>query len=477
MSSSSHISISSNQKLMTFYTVAGFLLISSVLVFLSLEPVISPIIAIAIIGIPFLAIIIKYPKVWIWSIATSSFMFFRASDLEITVADVLFGAYFIASIYIWLIWIVFIKREKIVSSLSDWLIIFFYIGMFLNVIVATLNGVDILNWFREYSLFSNILLYFPIKHYMRERKDIVILLLLFGLSISLSAADQLSKYREVALQEVQYAYQLGNSVRLNQTLFTAGIFFGLIMSVFVQKTWHRIALWVFSAISIGALVVSFSRSFWLFVIFGTILIFFYLSKQQKKTITIAIITIIIGSTIAFFSIFEEKAELMTQVLSKRILSSGQGTKDVSVQVRLIEYDAALDKIAENPFFGNGLGRKFRFYDPIIHITTNTFNIHNGYLFTIYRFGIPMALCFFVILGLFLWRSERLARKHNDPFFKQISIASMVTIMMMIVACMASNQFFSRDGGFVLAVSFALVSVAESRYRQLTHDNIPNQLAQ
>lgn len=467
MNLSSNNIIAGKQGLSTYFLIAGLIIFSAVLVFLSFNPVISPFLPLILIVIPFIYLMFRYPKVWLWTVAATSFMFFRADDIEITPADVLFGVLFIASVYIWLIWILMVKREKIVRNVTDWLLILFYTGMLFNIIVAMLNGIEFIGWFREFALYSNLLLYFPIKHYMKDRQDILIFLLLFAMSIVLSAADQLTKYREIALQEAQYAYQLGNSVRLNQTLFSASIFFGLIMSVLTKNLKIRIMLWVFTGINIAALVVSFSRSFWLFVLFGTILVFFYLTPKRRNILVLAIALIITGSTIAFFSIFAEKAALMTQILTKRILSSTQGTKDLSVQLRLAEYKEVIEKIEENPFFGNGLGCKYSFYDPNLHLTIRPLNTHNGYLFTLYRFGIPMALCFFVIIASFLLRAEHLARKHKDAFFKHLSIISMVTILMILVACLASNQFFSRDGGIVLAVVFALISNAELMQKKLT----------
>jgi len=450
-----------------FYILAvtGLLFFTFVLFFLSLNPALAlPVLGITV-GIPFFALIIKYPKIWLWTIALSSFVFFRTSDLKIGVGDILFGIFIVASTYIWLIWKVFVQREKLVESIGDWFIVLFYSGMLLNSVVALLNGATFLNWFREYALYSNMLLYFPFKYYLKDKKDIITLLLMFGLSVLIASVDQIRMYKEIALSQTIYAYQLGRSVRLNQPLFSATIFFSLIMSLLPMKKIYRLALWGLTFASIAALVVSFSRSFWVFVFFGIIYIFFYLVKSQKKLIAAALGIIILTGTVSFFSFFGERANLMLLVLSERLTSATKGSKDVSMKLRLVEYDEALKQISRNPLFGNGLGKRFHFYVPNLHITTYTPNIHNGYLYAIYRFGIPVAFIFFFILAYNIFISERMSRKLTDPFYRNLNLAVMISLMMLAAASLFSNQFFQRDCGVILALGFAFISITQKKYKQ------------
>ena len=452
------------EKIFNIWALAGLLMFTFVLFVLSLNSDLAlPVLAVTF-GISFIALMIKYPKVWLWTLALSSFVFFRTSDLKIGIGDVIFGIFIIAATYIWLFWKIFVQREKIVETIADWLIILFYTGMLLNLGVAFLNDVPFLNWFREFALFSNILLYFPLKYYLNDKKDIIIILALFALSVGLAAADQVRMYRQIALAQAVYAYQLGTSVRLNQSLFSATIFFSLIMSLLPMKQIWRFLLWGLALASIAGLVVSFSRSFWVFVTFAMIAVFFYLSKKQKKIIIIAIGLIMFASSVTFFTFFREKADLMLQVLEHRIASTTKGTKDVSWKLRAIEYDEAMSRISEHPLFGNGLGKKIKYYVPVLHWTTITHNIHNGYLFAAFRLGIPLTLIFLIILGYNTVMAERLTRKLKDPFYKNLLLASMFSLLLLITASLLSNQFFSRDGGIILALSFAFVSIAQKKVR-------------
>lgn len=417
-----------------------------------------------IIAIPVVVLMYHKPKIWLFVIAGSSFIFFRSSDIDVTIDDVAFGMLYVGFIYIWLLWHVLVLRKKLVQNIADAIILIFYAGMLLNLIVATLNDVPFLNWFREYALFSNILLYFPIREYLKDKKDIKIFLILFGISVVFSAIDQFRMYKEIALSQTLYTYQLALSVRLNQTLFSATIFFSLILSLLKMKLISRILLWGLAGASTAALIVSFSRSFWIIIMFGVLLMLFYLNLKHRKILLTGLAFITVSGIIAFFSIFQEKSTAMIEILVDRLQSTGKGKSDVSVQLRLIEYEEALKGIRANPWFGNGMGKKINYYEPNLHFNVTTHNIHSGYLFAAYRFGIPMSLLFFFMIAYYLFFAERLSVKSKDNFFKALALSSAMSLIMIIVASFASNQFFARDGGVLLAVCFAFINIAKEKFK-------------
>ncbi len=447
------------------FAVAGLLFFTFILFFLSLNPSLAlPVLGVAL-AIPFFALIIKYPKVWLWTIALSSFVFFRTSDLKIGVGDILFGIFIVASTYVWLIWKFVVQREKLVESIADWFIIFFYAGMLLNIVVAMLNDITFLDWFREYSLYSSLLLYFPLKYYLKDKKDIITILILFAISVTLAAIDQVRMYQQVALAEAVYAYQLGGSVRLNQPLFTTTIFFSLILSLLPMKMIYRLMLWGLTLLTTAALIVSFSRSFWVFVIFGVFYLFFYLSRKQKKILIVGLSIVLFAGSVSFFTIFKEKADLMLIVLSNRLQSTTKGKKDVSLHLRLIEYDAVFKEIAKYPFFGNGLGKKFHFYVTNLHSTTYTRNIHNGYFFTVFRLGFPLTIVFLLVLFYNIFIAGHIARRLDAPFYRNLMLVTMISLLMLVASSLTANQFFERDSCIIMALGYAFVSNVHKKYKQ------------
>jgi hypothetical protein len=51
------------------------------------------------------------------------------------------------------------------------------------------------------------------------------------------------------------------------------------------------------------------------------------------------------------------------------------------------------------------------------------------------------------------------RRQKDEFWRLLSFSAFLTILMIAFACLTSNQFFARDGGVILAVSFAIISIS------------------
>lgn len=417
-----------------------------------------------VIAVPVVILMYHKPKIWLYVIAGSSFLFFRSSDVDVTIDDVAFGLLYVGFIYLWLLWRVLVLRKKLVQNIADAAILLFYAGMLLNLIVATLNDVPFLNWFREYALFSNILLYFPIREYLKDKKDIKIFLILFGISVIFSAIDQFRMYKEIALSQTLYAYQLALSVRLNQTLFSATIFFALILSLLKINIISRVMLWGLAGASAAALIVSFSRSFWVIVMLGVFLMLFYLSWKQKRILLTGLALILVSGIIAFFSIFQEKSTAMIEILVDRLQSTGKGKADVSVQLRLIEYEEVFKGIWQNPWFGNGMGKKINYYEPNLHFNVTTHNIHSGYIFAAYRYGIPMSFLFFFVIAYYLFFGERLSVKLKDDFFRALVLSCTVSLLMIVVASFASNQFFARDGGVLLAVCFAFIFNGKEKFQ-------------
>ena len=448
-----------------FFSAVLITIISALGIWISVSSEQGLFVLLATIGITGIFFIIKYPKLWLYTIALSSFFFFRASSEGVSAADVAYGSFFIAGTFIWIIWKMLIQRERIVKNPADWSILFFYFFLLFNSLWSLSDEVRLLDWFREYALFSTVLLYFPIKYYIKEKRDISTLLILFAVSVVICSIDQLRTYKETALAEAVYAFQLGISVRINQTLFSASILYSIMLSLVNIKLWKRMSVGIFSLISISALLVSFSRSFWLFIIFGLILLFFYLDKKQKIALIISLFLVSSVGLLIFVNVFKEKTKIMTQVIEKRILSSTEGKKDISVQLRLIEYEQVLRGIKSSPFFGKGLGSLVEFYDPDMHFTYRRFNVHNSYLFIIYRVGIPLAFFFFFPIFYRTFYAERLARRVKDKFFKALLLGAGSTLLMMIVASFASAQFFNRDGTIVMAVSFALIDIIRDKFEK------------
>jgi hypothetical protein len=343
--------------------------------------------------------------------------------------------------------------------------------LLLNAFIAYENNVEMIYWFREYSLLSLLLLYFPFREHIKTEGDMKRLMLCFAFTVIILSGYQFwLYYTGMTTQSVDYAYQIGRSIRINQPILTSAAFFGFVFTLHIRKLLPKLIMLVFTIMSITALVVTFSRTFWIILLFGIVVIFFYANPKQRITlITSSIISIVVFTAVVFM-FFEDNAGIAINYIEKRFSSASEGLEDISVQSRLAEYEVVLKKISDYPLGGNGLGRTFHFFNPIPVSTTRTGVIHNGYLYLSYRIGIPLTLCFLVVIIYYFIRLERYSRIISDSFYRTLALGGFVSMLLIFISNITSPQFQSRDGVFIILFSFVIVTLCEQKYLAERNDS-------
>jgi hypothetical protein len=172
------------------------------------------------------------------------YTFFAKTDKELNITEVIIALLYNGGLFLWFVWSTFIEKRKIVRNTADWIILFvFGVVLFGNSVLAVINGVRIDSWIREFMLFSLTLFYFPFRHHFTEKKEVINLLIVLALSIFVVDLKQFySYYVGITSDDIQYAYELGKSVRINQTVFTIASIFGFLFTFNQAKekmnTWY-----------------------------------------------------------------------------------------------------------------------------------------------------------------------------------------------------------------------------------------------
>ncbi len=416
----------------------------------------------ACLGIGFVTIMFYNKKFWLYSIALSSSVFFLSKSDGVSVLDVVLGVYFLFGLVIWFFWTLFVQKKKIISSLRDWLLLFFFIALIGNAVVAFVNGVNMFDWLREYAQLLLTLYYFPLKEEFEDKKDVERLLFLFSLSVlAVSFGQFYTYYKILTSDDVMYAYQLGTSVRENQTILTISIAVAVLFSFADYPKKVKIYLLGFSAISFTALIITFSRTFWAVELGLLFLVFLFLPYRKKVFFTVYAFIVLLFSVATALTFFQDNAKIFYSFIDKRMTSSTKGMKDYSLLSRLAEYDAAMEKTF--PFkilSGNGLSANFHFYDPIPEMTKRTNIIHNGYIYFIFRIGVPLTLAYLAVMLLTFLKSFELSKQIKDRFYKNVALSGWLTMLTLFIVNITSSQFAYRDGIFVVAFGLALTALAE-----------------
>lgn len=423
---------------------------------------------VALSTIPFF---ILYPQVWIYTVLLFTLVFFSSSEGGFSIFDALSGVFLVVGLFLWFIYHVLVQRRKLISNFADWMILFYFLIIPFTFLLAYLNEVPIQNSSREYAMNFLILYLFPIKEYIKTKKQIQITLIIWGLSVFTASIYNFYQYYVNLGSGLQYAYQLLTSVRINQSLFTAGTISSVIFLFFVKSIRNKLIIFLLAAISLTALIISFSRTFWFILLLQIIIVFFVLPKKEKIQMIISVLFMSVFFTSIVFIFFNDKAQILLQVVGKRFESSGKGTQDLSAQSRLEEWKVVVSKTEQYPFGGNGYSKEFAFLNPIDGYTAVTNIIHNGYLFYFYRVGIPAGLVFIFIVFYHFSFSGYLVYKSKDKFYKYTSLAVFNSLFLLIFSNWLTPQFIQRDCTFIMAFVFAYNSIIYSKLNK-NEENLP-----
>ncbi len=417
---------------------------------------------IGLLSIPLLYLIINNSKIWIYTAFIALAYFLRDSSEVVSEYDVVSGAFYIGGLIIWSISRIFVNRQKIVHSFTDWLILAFFSCLIPNLIIALLNGVELIDWLREFAMFLLILYYFPIKDIIKSKRDIITLLCILLISAIILNLLQFYQYFLFLQNYILYVYQLGAAIKYNQPLYASAIIFGIAFASIQKKIGYKYLLLLFTVMTVTALVATFSRAYWVMVLINLLIIIFFIPKDGRKFMVSSIVLGGILFSLFIYVAFQDKVEFVYYVIEKRFVSTTAGVKDISLQMRLNEFEGVFEQIENYPLGGSGLARKFSYYDPIGISTQRTNFVHNGYLYLIYRLGYPLAIIFFIYLFLILMKSFYYSFKVKDRFYKTLAICSATSILMMILTNFVTTTIPLRDGSLIMALLIGFISIIERK---------------
>ncbi len=416
----------------------------------------------AIVSLIYVFFLLHYPKIWLYSLAIMTAVFFHSHSEGLTILDTLSAAFFVGSIALWFINHTLLKRQKTAYNLGDWLILAFFFFLILNVFVAFFNNGELMLWLREYLMFSIILIYFPIRDVIKSENDLKKFLIFYCFIVMGSGIYQIFLYTQVNALAV-YAYELNHGININQTLYTTASIFGFVFTLYQIRKKNEILTLLFTSIAIISLIATFSRTFWITLIAVYFILFMFFSFGKKIKI-ISYFLLIIGTfVLVVYMMIGDNLFLFVQIVASRFTSSADGAKDLSVIARLLEWEQVLRQIMLHPLAGVGLGKKFSFYFVITGNTAHTNVIHNAYLFIIYRVGFPLVIFYFSFLVFYTVKAYNnllLALKSNSQFYKALAISNLTSILTFFVVNFTSSQLFYRDGLFITAFLASFIYLNE-----------------
>ncbi len=425
------------------------------------------ILACGVAGLLFFVLFAFNPKLWLYFSAASVGLFIRGGTDGVSPGDVVFTLTFAVMNVLWLCWMLFVRKEKIIRNSGDFLILVFFGVLLINSISIVENDVSFVKWLSVYIILVNILFYFPLRHYIRTKFDLKIILFCFLISALVLTFEEFRYYRDNSIAGAVMAYQLAFKSHMNQLVFVVSSVGALMVGINSTNRIVRYLLIIVAVATLGALLVGFARSFWLCYALALFVAVFILRKEIRKRFILYMMIMVIG-TVGFGAVtLKEKAKYFFFMVGSMFESATKVKTDGSLQYRKYEFDGCKTEIAKHQYSGSGIEAKFRFLylsakDPYY---TYVRSPHNSYYYMAFVMGIPMAICFHGFLAFYLLKILKYAWLSKDHYFRAYSMIAIAGLMTLLITSTITSIFLQRDAAVVAALCIFLASRVEEEYKK------------
>lgn len=390
-------------------------------------------------------------------------LMFLSTTEGISLPEIFFGTYLFGYLAFWAWKRVFLERAPIIEHVSDYYLLAFFVICVATLPITVFNGQTVLWWFRELLTFSHLLMYFPLRDSMRERKGMITLLVVLLGTFGLVAIYNLVTYR-AASAAVSYFWELTASRQaVGDNFFFPGVVVLISLWIHLQD---RKAAWMLLpplALIALALALTFTRGFWLAAFLAIVVLFVFAGGRERLRLGLSALG---GGLVGVFLVnvfLGRMGQSVLESLVSRMLSTRDATTDISFMNRLFESKEAWKRILEQPILGHGVGAMFSRFDIIKHETVETLYIHNGYLFLLFKVGLVGFIPYVFFLLIVVWTGIRLSfAKSVDDVQHAILRAFAAILCAMLIVTTTSNVFIQKQALLVLAFSTACVMATHLR---------------
>ena len=444
--------------------ISALLIVQALVLLVSLE---FPIEVFAgLIGVVVLFLLFSNLFVGLCVIILMHFLVLRGSE-GISIGEVIFALCFFGYLLQWFFHKFFIDRSRLLIMPADFALAGFLMLCVFSIVPAFLQQNEMLKWLRELLPFFTLLLVFPLRELAntpRRMKIIVACFVLLGVAV---AIDNLLAYRDAA-SSVTYLWELKSSRKaLNAPMFTGIIIVASAFFVMVRSFRTRMLALMAIVVFTAALVITFTRGYWLATVIGVATFFVLIPVAQKMRMGMyfsVFVLLFAGAVVLFFG---DLANFIWDAVGERFLSVGEAGKDLSLLNRMAEAKYVLSQIAINPVVGYGLGKTFK-YPAIIPYEFPTWYVHNTILFVWFKVGLPGLLCLLTFAGATFVQGLRVFRMSSNAFSKTLSVGLIACFVALVFVSFSSPQLLERDSALLIALLTGLIQ-AEWLKLQANHD--------
>lgn len=437
-------------------TLVFFFLGQGVLIFLcAVCPLVVPA---ATVGILFLWLASRHPFFAVNSLILLH-IFIVESTEGVSVPEVFVGLLLFYVVSIWFFKKGFLEQTQVVFNRADCGLILFLSSCVFSLIPAVLFGVFFSRWVRELVPFMTFMLFFPLRDALRNKKDVQIVVAMLFILCLFAVFRNLVRYRS-AIAIAEMYWQIASSrAASNEPFFFVSIVLAVSVLLFTVSWKVRILMSVLVSVFALALIITFSRGYWIATGIAFIVLFILSPLRTKIKILLftGIVVMLSGMVVMLF--FGDFGRLLLESVFGRFVTIGSFLEDPSFRSRLAESAKVIGYILRNPILGYGLGKEYEFVS-IIPREMPTAYVHNVYLFLMFKIGLAGTLMFLYFYGRMIRQGYRNYRIQTDAILKAVMLGVLSYLIAMLPLSVSSPQFIQKDSILLIAVGMAILSFGE-----------------
>ncbi|MBC8487941.1 MAG: O-antigen ligase family protein [Bacteroidetes bacterium] len=384
---------------------------------------------------------------------------------QIDPGEIFFGIFLFLLLITWFYDKKIVRGERLLEDTMDYsLAIFFGICLF-SLAPALIFGNSLLKWFRELVPFLGYLLYYPVKDTVNTLKRIKILGLCFLILVVISGLVNIIQYQQL-LGQVSYFWEIEASRQTpNEPFFLVSLIVSSAFFLYTKGLRRRLLSLGIVLFSGFALVVSFSRGYWVAAMVALVFVFVFVDLGKKLKVLVYIPLIILPAVIIANMYLGNLKELFYHVVFERFTTLVDLQQDISLVNRFNEAKTLLTLCVVNPIIGYGLGAMYSFHNILFGYTLRTWYTHNAFIFLLFKLGILGLLSFLIFYfnairkGFFNFKKLK-----NDWYQKSLSIGITCCLISMIPLSFTSPQFIQKNSILVITLGSALIGVIHKKLR-------------
>jgi O-antigen ligase len=329
----------------------------------------------------------------------------------------------------------------------------FFLFLCFSPLLGLKYGFSVMDWARDIAPLLNLLLIPVMADYFRSPRYRWLLYLIFiPIAVGL--------LRDVLFLLARYGladFSILTFFPVRLSTFHPGVFFGLGLTMFIQRAPQR---WLWLSVSLLGAGVSFltpTRTVWLALGFMVGLLLIFYSQHRRKAIGLILATLIVMGMLLFRSggsatYSESQSSRYEQMLGYQ--------RDLSVKNRLDEFYQTLDLFKSSPVYGVGFGFQYHFWRSWVRAYKGS-----GYFDTNYthndltNFAAKGGISGLIIFGLMLYGLIKQLKKRrqqiSDPISRIWATFGIIVIFQSLFVGLSTPVYQTREAIFLLTIIISL----------------------